>query len=144
MIYLGPVAPAHYATIVQWLNDPDALRFSRHHGQRHTVETQRDFISRIQPPSRYWGLFDARRLVGTMTWMVKDRRLDVGLLIGFPQCGSATEALRQTIVLAAVAGYDRVTAGCHCEHTAMQRVCEKAGMMRTREEGGNYYYASVL
>lgn len=143
MISFGPVAEAQYGDIIRWLNTP-STSFSRHSGQVHTLDTQRQFIASIQPPSRYWGLYEGTKLVGTITWMVKGNVMDVGLLVGFPSGGIATQALRQSIVLASIFGYARVTAGCHCEHTAMQKVCEKSGMHLMREEAGNRYYAYVL
>jgi len=122
---LAPVHPDDYPTILTWLTAPGRLVQSRHAGAVPTLERQYQYVASLPMGARYLRIHDDGQFVGVATLMPTWYGFDIGLLIGTPNQGTGTRALRaimdehQTV---------RITVGCAASHGAMRRVCEKAGL----------------
>ena len=72
---------------IDWLNDPEVMKYSEQRHKEHTINTQADYIKSLQPPSQYLEIYRAgtlRAFIGTMSVHVDEPNniAQVGILIG--------------------------------------------------------------
>lgn len=121
------------AIIVDWLNDPDVVRYSEQRHRLHTIKSQKAFLENLSPLDHYLlvKLHDGK-LIGTMTtrWDRANNVTDVGILMGDKtewNKGYGFEAWKGVCDRLLTASR-KIEAGCMSANTAMIRICEKYGM----------------
>ena len=127
---------------LEWLNDPDVVRFSERRHCRQTEQRARAYLESFQnTPSYFWAIVavdDVLGHIGNITAHVDARNgiADVGLLIGHRGVwgsGFGTEAwCRVMAFLFDQPGVRKVTGGAVATNLAMLRIMSRAGM---REDG---------
>lgn len=135
---LVPFTHAHIrAEYIQWLNDPELMRFSNQRFLRHSPESCARYLATFESTDNLFVAVEREsdgRLIGTMTVYFDARhgRADVGILIGEPSargCGFGLEAwIAMMGYLFDVRWVRKITAGAMAENTAMCRLAERAGM----------------
>jgi RimJ/RimL family protein N-acetyltransferase len=123
---------------VDWLNDPEVIRFSEQRFRTHTLESCRAYMNSFEGTPNYFWAFVTRESnsehIGNINAYVDTRNKvgDVGILIGEKNYWGKGYGLE---VFMAIADYlfreDRirkVTAGTVIANTGMVRIMERAGM----------------
>ncbi len=125
------------STYLNWLNDPDVVRFSNQRFSTHTEKSCRDYLASFQGSTNYFLVICNREsgaMLGTMTVFrsVPHGTADVGIMIGEKRVwgrGIGAEAFCTVISALESSGVIRkITAGTLSVNTSMLRVMEKAGM----------------
>lgn len=126
-------------TQIMWLNDRELMRYSEQRHQRHTVSTQRAYVSSFtnHPDNILREIHHDGIMIGTIAAYIdqKNRVADVGILIGagWGSKGYGYQAWAMLCdMLFDILGMHRVEAGCMADNLAMIKICKKYGM---REEG---------
>lgn len=128
---------AHY---VQWLNDPETVRFSEQRHHNHTLASCREYWQSFIGSLHYFWALELREPsptnhIGNMNAYVDIHNLvaDVGILIGERACwggGYGTEAwVAVCNYLLYEAGMRKVTAGTIAENSGMLHIMKKTGMI---------------
>ncbi len=147
-LVLEPFEERHLSDgIVDWLNDPEVVRYSDQRHRTHTLETSRVYLESFAgTPNHYWAILlsgATKRMIGSITAYVDvpNAVADVGILIGekrFWRGGYGSEAFAAVIDWLFVRrGLRKVTAGAMAENRGMVGIMRKVGM---REEGGKERY----
>lgn len=122
---------------LEWLNDPEVVRFSRQRFHRHGRLSSLKYVIRFPPfPSRFFLIRETSSglAVGTLTVFVDQRNgvADIGILIGEKSrwgSGLGMDAWRTALShVAELPTVRKITAGCISENTAMIRIMESSGM----------------
>ncbi len=126
-------------TYVEWLNDPEVVRYSEQRFRRHTLESCRAYWSSFEgTPHHFWALTErgggARHIGNMNAWVDESNGVaDVGILLGEKSLwgrGYGLEAWSAVCSwLLQGAGMRKVTAGTLEVNTGMLRIMEKAGMV---------------
>jgi RimJ/RimL family protein N-acetyltransferase len=124
---------------VDWLNDPDVMRYSEQRHRRHTMESCRDYwLSFAGTPHHFWAIVVSEGglgHIGNINAYIdeKNRLADVGILIGEKTVwgqGYGLEAWRAVCShLLEAEGLRKVTAGTVSANKGMLRIMEKSGMV---------------
>lgn len=120
-----------------WLNDPEAVRFSRQRLYRHDRASALDYLRQMQDPRyRFLAVLDREtgRHVGNLTLTIDrdNSAAEIAILIG--ERGLWGRGYGSDAWAAAMAylhdglGVRLVTSGCMAPNKGMVRVMEKAGM----------------
>ncbi len=126
------------ARYVEWLNDPETVRFSDQRHRRHTLESCREYwLSFRGTPHYFWALVakdpDLGH-IGNLNAYVDERNgtADLGILIGARASwgmGFGAEAWNAVCDhLFRALGIRKITAGTLAVNRGMLRIMEKAGM----------------
>lgn len=136
---LEPMGEGHVSTdYVDWLNDPEVVRFSEQRHRTHTIEGCLDYVRGHESgPNRLWAILEREggRHVGNISASVNPANslADVGLLIGARDVwgrGYGSEAFKAVVeFLLSGLGLRKVTAGTLADNVGMLRVMERAGMV---------------
>lgn len=141
-LQLEPFSERHLSgAFVDWLNDPEIVRYSDNRHRRHTLETSRMYMqSFADSPNRYWAIIlqqEQPRIIGSITNYIDINNLvaDIGILIGDKACwrgGYGSEAFSGAVEwLFKTQRIRKVTAGTMAANTGMLGIMRKIGM---REE----------
>lgn len=124
---------------VDWLNDPDVVRFSVQRHRIHTLESCRDYMrSYIGTPSYFWAIIERVQgfgHIGNIHAHVhpRDRIADVGIFIGNKAAwghGFASEAwMSVCCFLFEQINIRKITAGTCSANLAMIGVMKSTGMI---------------
>jgi ribosomal-protein-alanine N-acetyltransferase len=124
---------------VNWLNDPEVVRFSENRHRPHTVESCRQYLHSFGgTDNRFWAVLRAEaglEHIGNMNAYVDkaNQLADVGILIGEKSCwgkGYGLEAwLGVCDYLFRQAGMRKVSAGALCTNRSMLSIMHRAGMV---------------
>ena len=119
---------------VMWLNDPEVVKFSEQRHRRHTLASQRKYISSFdQKASILWAVCVLKMQIGSITahcdW--NNRVANVGIMVGDKsywgkQCGSSAWAQACDILFSA--GIRKIEAGCCASNKGMLGIFKKTGM----------------
>jgi Acetyltransferases, including N-acetylases of ribosomal proteins len=123
---------------VDWLNDPDLMRFSEQRHRRHTMASNAEYVRSFDQPNRYlWAIIDRddELHVGNVNAYVDANNgvADIGLLIG--ERGRQGRGLGAEAWMGAIhalflgAGVRKITGGCAALNLAMIRIMQSAGMV---------------
>ena len=133
--------------IVDWLNDPEVMRYSDNRHSTHTLETSRAYLTSFaDTPNYYWAILQqgaTKILIGSITAYVdvNNSVADIGILIGdkrYWQGGYGSEAFAGVVEwLFTRRRIRKVTAGTMAVNTGMLGIMRKVGM---REEGRKARY----
>lgn len=125
---------------IGWLNDPGVVRFSELRHTTHDADSCRQYLkSFIGSPHYYWAICLASTPVlhvGNITAHVDlpNGRADVGILLGNKSVwgkGYGLEAWSAVCTyLLGLSHIRQVTAGAMASNLAMQKIAERAGMVR--------------
>lgn len=122
---------------VDWLNDPQLMRFSEQRHRRHTPESNIAYARQFDHECRFlWAIVDRRdgAHVGNINAYL-DRYngvADIGLLIG--EVSKQGQGLGREAWIGAIHGLflaqgaRKVTGGCAAANHSMRRIMESAGM----------------
>lgn len=120
---------------INWLNDPDVVRYSEQRHKRHTIGTQLDYIRSFldHPDNILREVLLGENMIGTISAYVdtKNRIADVGVLIGhgYQGKGYGYEAWRIFCDnLLDRVGMRKIEAGCMSINEPMIKVMKKYGM----------------
>ena len=117
---------------VDWLNDPDVVKFSNQRNRRHTLESQREFIT--DPASRLFGIFlagehigmaelgniDTRRCSAEVRYLIGEKKLWGQGIASFAVQKIIEESVRMKFV-------NLLEAGAAPQNVGSIRVLEKNG-----------------
>lgn len=133
--------------IVEWLNDPEVVRYSDQRHRVHTIETSRAYLeSFAESANGYWTISlreMPETMIGSLTAYVDlpNAVADVGILIGdkrYWRGGYGSEAVTGLIDWLFVRrGMRKVTAGTMEANTGMLGIMRRVGM---HEEGRRKRY----
>lgn len=127
------ITPAYLA----WLNDPVVTKGLEIRHQEQTYNTACAYIEahlKDTANSRYWGIFEAQRMLHVGTVNLNDihllyKRADISFVIGHPETqgkGFATEAVHAVCNYAfSIMGLHRLTGGHYESNTGSMRVFQK-------------------
>ncbi len=129
--FAGMVTDDH----VNWLNDPEVVRFSE---QRHFIHSIGSVISYVNHMTGnactpLWGIY-APRLIGTISAHIDEpnRTANIGILIGnkdYWRRGYAQEAWQAvSYYLFTKRNIRKIEAGCHGENRPMRNLALRCGM----------------
>lgn len=131
--------PAHIlAEIVGWLNNKEVVKYSEQRHKEHNKFSQAAYIHTFKGKDRYWGIYLANDLIGTISYRIDEDNgiANVGILIGTKEHhgkGYGFEAWRRICdYLFKVWNIRKIEAGCMAANHAMIGICQKYGMV---EEG---------
>lgn len=122
---------------LNWLNNPDVLRFSNQRFHQHTRESCLRYLrSFIESNNKFFLIQDrvSERPLGTLTIYLNSyhRTADLGLMVGEKDSwgqGIGFDAFYAAVKQLTNSGEVRkITAGCLIINTAMVRIMEKAGL----------------
>ena len=150
-LVLEPFTEKHLACgIVEWLNDPDVVRYSDNRHRTHTYETSRAYLQSFAgSPNYYWAIRlkqQTKNVIGTLTSYidVNNSIADIGILVGdkeYWRGGYGTEAFAGVVDwLFTRRGIRKVTAGTMAIHSGMIGIMKKLCM---QEEGRKTRYFLV-
>jgi [ribosomal protein S5]-alanine N-acetyltransferase len=124
---------------VNWLNDPEVVRFSEQRHLSHTIESCRLYwLSYPNSPNYFWAITVSEGRfghIGNINAYVdeKNRLADVGILIGEKAAwhqGYGLEAWNAVCnFLLEVAEMRKITAGTLADNKGMLRIMERSGMV---------------
>lgn len=148
---LEPFSERHLESgIVEWLNDPEVMRYSDNRHRTHTLDTSRAYLNSFaDSPNYYWAMLlrtGTKAMIGSMTAYVDENNsvADVGILVGdknYWRGGYGTEAFAGVVNwLITRRRIRKVTAGTMAINTGMIGIMKKLGM---REEGRKVRYYLV-
>lgn len=138
-LILAPFTKTHLeGGIVDWLNDPEVVRYSDNRHQKHTLKTSRTYLASFaDSPNCYWALILKgvnETMIGSVTAYVDvyNSVADVGILIGDKSCwcgGYGSEAFAGVVDwLFSRRGMRKVTAGTMAANTRMLSIMRKTGL----------------
>ena len=138
LVMSPPTATDAQAIFDRYASDPDVTRFMSfpRHESLASTKTFLDFSAQewqraSAGPYLIWSRADGT-LLGGSGLEVHDREAVTGYVLAKDAWGKgyATEALSAMVTVARGLGLERLTACCHLEHQASQRVLEKCGFLR--------------
>jgi RimJ/RimL family protein N-acetyltransferase len=140
-----PKQNAGSLVVLDWLNDPQLMRYSENRRQKHTLESQREYLKQFdQRNNFYWNIISIEhdRLIGTITAFVDPIHgfADLGVLIGRDrQHGFGIEAWNRVTAFLFEHGVARkIEAGMMSNNEAMIRLCKRANMRYEGERHGHF------
>jgi ribosomal-protein-alanine N-acetyltransferase len=122
---------------VDWLNDPQVVRFSNQRFRQHSLSSCRDYVSSFNGTTNQFLKILRQidgRMVGTMTAYAELHHgiVDMGIMVGCRSawgCGIGQDAWNTMLGwLLNVGGVRKVTAGAMRCNLAMVRIMERSGM----------------
>lgn len=122
------------------LSDSHHMRFSRHSGKKHSLETSKNFIEQLLlNGGRYFQILDVSGLdfLGTLTLRPHSSlECEAGILIFKSAAGKGLGSAVWIGLpkLVKMAGYSRLLAGCHRNNLAMRRLIVNLGMYEISPE----------
>jgi [ribosomal protein S5]-alanine N-acetyltransferase len=145
---LEPFSERHLENgIVDWLNDPEVVRYSDNRHRKHTLETSRAYLeSFADSPNYYWAILLQglpKTMIGSVTAYLdlNNSVADVGILVGdkrYWRGAYGSEAFAAVVEwLFSRRGMRKVTAGTMAVNTGMLGIMRKIGM---REDGRKARY----
>lgn len=124
---------------VNWLNDPEVVRYSRHRFQSHTIKScEKYYQSYLETPNYLWAIVvrdSEHGHIGNMNAYVdvNNSVADIGILIGEKKVwgrGYGKEAwVAACDFLLRIEEFRKVTAGTLSVNTAMLKIMQYAGMV---------------
>lgn len=132
----------HLSNIVEWLNNSVLMSYSEQRHLKHSIDTQRYYVSNILARfGFYYLVYCNNTIVGSVSAHVdhKNGIADAGVLIGseYTGKGHGCEAWRIFCEQLAKEGIRKIEGGCMAQNKAMLRIFEKNGM---RLEGTRRYH----
>lgn len=120
---------------VQWLNDPEVVKYSEQRHHIHTLESQRRYYNLFTGSNLFLALYIGSDMIGTMTVYTDDYNnvADVGIMIGNREMwglGYGFEAWELVCDHLFKTGTRKIEAGYAAPNTAMMTICERYGMER--------------
>ena len=146
---LVPFSEEHISQdIVDWLNDPEIMRYSDNRHHRHSVEASRGYLKSFEEsPNFYWAIIkrcSPQNLIGSITAYidVNNPVADIGILIGdktFWGEGYGGEAFSGVIDwLIRVQRIRKITAGTMASNKGVLAVMRKSGMIEEARKRRHY------
>jgi len=137
-----------FKEIVGWLNNPLVVRFSEQRHHRHTVETQKDYISHMICEGVYRVIYYEDKLIGTISAHLDDhnRVANVGIMIGDHSkwgLGLGHEAWNVFCDALLKTNIRKIEAGCMICNRSMMNICSKYGMMEEALLEDHFLYHEV-
>lgn len=140
---LAPFTDEHLTEhYVDWLNDPEVVRYSEQRHRRHTIESCRQWAAGFDDgPSQLWAIMESAHGLGHIGNINTDvdepnRTADIAILIGDKRSwgqGYGAEAWIAVVeYLLGPGGMRKVTAGTMADNRAMMAIMRRSGMA---EEG---------
>lgn len=125
---------------VNWLNDPEIVRYSQQRNMAHTLESCRDYYKSFEGSPNYFWAIVSKDLghIGNINAYIDEENgiADIGILIGEKKVwrqGYAVEAWKAACqYLFSQRDIRKITAGTLSVNNNMLKVMEKAGM---KDEG---------
>jgi [ribosomal protein S5]-alanine N-acetyltransferase len=139
LILSPPTANDVPAIYQRYASDPDVTRFMsfpRHESLKRTEEfvafSAQEWERAAAGPYLIWSRADGSLLGGSGLECKNEGEAVTGYVLAKDAWGRgyATEALNAVVGVASSLGLQRLTACCHLEHRASQRVLEKCGFRR--------------
>jgi RimJ/RimL family protein N-acetyltransferase len=125
------------AEIVEWLRNPEVVRYSEQRHRGHSMVTQRAYINSLADLDSYLGIWNENTLIGTLSVQMDEpnKVANVGLMIGEASKwgqGYGLEAWTAVCDRLFATGVRKVEAGCMACNLGMMGICTQYGMT---EEG---------
>ena len=143
LVLSPPTAADVQAIFDRYASDPDVTRFMAwpRHESLAATEAFVAFCAQVwerAPAGPYliWSRADGSLLGGSGLEVQNDGEAVTGYVLAKDAWGKgyATEALSAMVDVASGIGLERLTACCHLEHLASQRVLEKCGFLREQRD----------
>lgn len=134
---------------VEWLNDPETVKFSEQRHHLHTPASVLRYVKSFDGANHHiWSIVvvETGRAVGTVTARIdaENRVAEVGILLGDGRgkgFGSeAWNAVCDWLLRKDGAAVRKVEAGCHANNTAMRRIMEKGGFSFEGEKRNHFFW----
>lgn len=122
---------------VDWLNDPEIMKYSEQRHRKHTMETQREYLWTFPKTSHIWLIEYAPppvpelRAIGTITAYIDEANkvANMGILLGERQGQGHGFAVWGAVMDFLFAdGIRKIEAGCMAVNEPMRMLCTKAKM----------------
>lgn len=120
---------------IEWLNDPEVVRYSEQRHKSHTLESQFSYLKSFREPNHFLGIriIYIELLIGTMTVYVDEpnKIANVGIMIGDKaqwNKGYGYEAWSAVCNDLLTNGIRKIEAGCREDNEAMKYIFIKYGM----------------
>jgi RimJ/RimL family protein N-acetyltransferase len=140
--------------MVNWLNDPDVVRYSEQRHEKHDAESQQFYITETdifrEIHVRDYPDGDGnRKFIGTITASIDKNNsvADVGILIGAKEewgKGYGTEAWTAFCEHLLTHGIRKIEAGCMSANFGMLRIFRKYGMFHEGHRTHHFLHGDQL
>ncbi|WP_343564201.1 MULTISPECIES: GNAT family N-acetyltransferase [Kiloniella] len=134
---------------VQWLNDPETVRYSENRHTSHTIESCTRYRDRfLQGPDYFWAIEfkDSNAHIGNINAIVDlpNKVADIGIIIGARETwgqGIGLEAWTTVMsFLEEQTDVEKISAGTMATNLGMQRIFAKSGMKEESRRFGQFLF----
>lgn len=130
---------------VQWLNDPEVVKYSEQRHHIHTLESQRRYYNLFTGSNLFLALYIGSDMIGTMTVYTDDYNnvADVGIMIGnrdFWFMGHGNTAWKLVCDHLFKTGTRKIEAGCMEDNFAMTQICSRYQMNIEAYQKGHFLF----
>lgn len=133
---------------VNWLTDPDVVRFSERRHELHTIRSCQRYIDSLTGRSHIWAITvaDNGRHIGNITAATDEPNnvADIGIMIGDRECWGhhfgieAWQASCDWLLDKAGGALRKLEGGCRADHIAMRRVFDLTGFTFEGEKRNHF------
>jgi RimJ/RimL family protein N-acetyltransferase len=153
-LFLLPPTPKDIRQQIDWLNDPEVVKYSEQRHKKHDLRSQCEYLDSMAPPNHLWAIHTEDWQIGTISARV-DRHnsvADLGILIGDRSRwgkGFGLEAWKAVMDYLFASGIRKIEAGHIERNERMAGICFKSGMeLEGRRyqhfDLGNYEYSTMI
>lgn len=139
-LLITPFSKSHlHQKYVEWLNDPELMRYSEQRHKKHDLESCRDYWQSFEgTPNYFWAIEETEigfGHIGNINAYVNEKNLlaDVGILIGAREAQNKHYGIEAWIGVCQFLFYDarirKITAGAMSKNIPMLRIMSKVGMI---------------
>lgn len=145
LVRTSPEDDATLIQQVQWLNDPEVVKYSEQRHHIHTLESQRLYYKSFAGSNLFLAIYIGDEMIGTMTVYTDDYNgiANVGILIGDKTkwgLGYGLEAWRAVCNRLLATGTRKIVAGCMEINQPMMSICSRYGMLQEAKLPDHFIY----
>lgn len=143
MVRTSPNDDATLSQQVQWLNDPDVVRYSEQRHHIHTLESQRTYYNLFTGSNLFLSINIVNEMIGTMTVYADDYNniANVGILIGDKSrwgLGYGVDAWKVVCDYLIKSGVRKIEAGCAASNLPMMSICRRYSMIEEARQKDHF------
>jgi RimJ/RimL family protein N-acetyltransferase len=132
-LYLLPPTSKDITRQIDWLNDPEVVKYSEQRHKKHDLRSQCEYVDSFSPPNHLWAIHHNGDPIGTISARIDKHNsvADLGILIGDRSQwgkGFGLEAWTEVMQFLFSNGIRKIEAGCMKHNLAMVRICGLSGM----------------
>jgi RimJ/RimL family protein N-acetyltransferase len=153
-LFLLPPTPKDIIKQIDWLNDPEVVKYSEQRHRKHDLRSQCEYVDSLVPPNHLWAIHYDGNQIGTISARVDKHNsvADLAILIGDRSRwdnGFGFEAWEAVMEFLFSHNVRKIEAGCMQHNLAMVRICEAnrmqlEGRRHAHFHLGGYDYSDMM